>query len=229
MAKSKLIAVTVSSLLAALVIACVGVLWGSVETIQNREEAERLLEVTKGLRVGTAIKDEVGHITASFQNHRSDGTMNGAKAWTFRYDNYLMSRLHLAPYASMDALLVFKNGVLQKKSITVFVASGIAATVEERNAGFGFPAGDVSDLVPRHRTGITWNSATVVRSITISDNNFFEEAKRRNDWRISLSCLDRLGGCVDARSIISIPENEIVAHGDHLAVRGRGAGPYAGM
>jgi hypothetical protein len=229
MTKSKLIAVTVFSLLAAFVIVCVSVLWGSVETIRNRKEAERLLEVTKGLQVGAVIEDEVAHVTASFQNHRSDGTMNGATAWTFRYDNYLMSRLHLSPYASMDALLVFKNGVLQKKSITVFVASGIAAMIEERNAGFGFPAGDVSDLVPRHRTGITWNSATIVRSIAISDNNLLEEPKRRNDWRISLSCLDKLGGCVDARSIISIPENEAVTHGDHSSVQGRGAGTHAGM
>ena len=208
MAKGKWIAVTACSLLAALVLVGGGILFSRMETTQSRKEAERLLEALKGLQVGTTTDDDVARVTASFQNHRSDGTMNGDTAWTFRYDNYPMSRFHLAPYTSMDALVVFKNGVLQKKSVTVFVASGVAATVEERNSGFGFPAGDVSDLVPRHRTGIAWNSATAVRSINISDNSSLEEAKRQSDWRISLSCLDKLGGCVDARSIIPNPENE---------------------
>jgi hypothetical protein len=211
MTKGKWTVVATFSLSAAFVLVAGSVLFSLLEANQSRREAEHLLESFRRLQVGATSEDAVAQITDPFQKHRSDGTMNGAVAWTFRYDNYPMSRLHLAPYASMDATVVFKDGVLQKKSAMLFVASGISATVEERKAGFGFPAGDVSDEVPRHRTGITWNSATAIRSITISDNTSLEVEKREKDWHIDLRCLDKLRGCIDARSIIPYVENEAVS------------------
>ena len=199
------------SLLITIFLVAGSLLVGYAKAVESRRKAEKLFAEIKSLPVGTATQEVVAKATSPFQNHRSDGVMEGATAWTFRYDNYPMSLLHLAPYASMEAIVVLKDGILQKKSVIVFAGSGLAATIEERKAGFGYAPGDDSDQVPRHRTGVTWNSMTAIRTVTIADNNLLEWGKRQKDWQISLICLDKIGGCSDARSIV--PNVELEATG----------------
>ena len=202
--------IAASCLVGVCVVSTGGAIFSFVQATESRRGAEELLRSFGTLQVGITSVPAAAHVTAAFQEHRSDEIVNGNTEWTFAYDNYLMSQFRLSPYASMDAILVFRSGVLQKKAIHAFVASGIAASVEERMAGFGFPAGDVSDQGPRHRLRFTRNSDTAFRSIIISNNNLLDAKKRQEDWRIDLSYLNKLGGYTDARVIIRNIEAQIM-------------------
>ena len=168
----------------------------------DRRQAERLLVAFSEISVGSTDISSALRVTGSFQPHRSEGTVSGFAEWVFHYDNRILFKIGLAPYTSVEARLVFKDGVVQEKGVTVFVASGFAAQVTERKRGFGLPNGIATSEDRPHYVGFNRNSDTSFRHITVSDDDSYSEKERSVDWVINLDCLTRLGGCRDARSIL---------------------------
>jgi hypothetical protein len=114
--------------------------------------------------------------------------------------------MHIAPYPDTVVIvsLDFDRDVVEQKYASVFSSPGIYASISESKRGFGYLDGKVTCETPTHTAYPSWYSRTELDRIIIHDDDSYDRKEREKDWAISLSCMTRIGGCSDARSIMPL-------------------------
>lgn len=199
-ANSKKIALSVCSGGLILFVGALGI--GLIDAYLNQRNAERVLGAFKTIRVGSTDSAKALQIVGANPTHRYDGQESEFPEWVFHYDNGYLHKMRLSPYTSFDAILVFKDGIVQEKGVSVFVATGFAVTVDERKRGFRLPNGIATSEDLPHNVAQSRNSPPIVRTISVYDDDSYGEKGLDADWIVDLGCLTKLGGCKDARAIL---------------------------
>jgi hypothetical protein len=175
---------------------------GISDAYLNQKRAERVLMAFRTVRVGSTDRARALQIAGLSPTHRYEGKVYEFPEWVFHYDNGLLFRMHLSPYTSFDATLVFKDEVVQEKEVRVFIASGFAALVNERTRGFRLPNGITTSKDLPHNVVFSRNSLTNVRTLSVYDDDSYGEKELAIDWVVDLGCMSKLCGCKDAREIL---------------------------
>lgn len=171
----------------------------------TKRQAEGLLAAVQQIRVGVSDYKFVSQITAPYGSYRTNfsGEVSDPQI-QFMFVNWWLSRLKLAPYTDFIVTIVFKDDVVIAKSARVLLANtGGGASVMDMQRGLRFcPVSDEPKGSNHLVSGLAPNSPTSVWRISICDVDSYDDEGRRRDWGFDLSCLTRLGGCRDARTVL---------------------------
>ena len=179
--------------------------------------AEHLLAITGTINPGTTRQTEATSMFLPFQQIESvDNRQIGGRTLTrvsFHIDNEGTRAVTRTPYTTIDFSLTFEKGIVVEKTVRIYVSSGYAAAVLERKRGFGFQNGIVRATDRSRYVDHNWQSDTHMGRIDVTDDSSLALTKRKADWQVNVGCLSRLGGCTDARQLITLSREDLTDPG----------------
>jgi hypothetical protein len=184
--------------------ACMGVIvlvaYSTVRFEQNRAVnlIRTLSNVTPGktpqVNIQNALEGEP--FLTRISNACENSSLRGCDQ--FAFSNRLLAILHLAPAKWVWVTLDYRSGVVISKSVQF-------AEEPRRTAVTRQSLQDTEPSIGRDPPGRTVtvaiaNSQNAI--VKVYDDENVSTDQRQSDWQVDLSCLSRLGACIDPRVIL---------------------------
>jgi hypothetical protein len=184
-------------LVAALVYALLGIhAWSKAH--QARKDAEILLSEVRRLSPGespAAVAEAIVHRHKAFLMKNDPSGRENVQYFDFKYDNGLLSRLYLAPYATFGVRLQ----IVDRNFDVSFVGIASANFRHYYTADLSdFPRQALPGKPGYHLTNRdNWISIYLKPSAT--------QEQRKQAYSFNLKCLDKIGGCHDEKELLPGP------------------------
>jgi hypothetical protein len=176
-----------------------------------RLQATRFLTIIQQVEVGKTTEADFQKSTQAFSKYASQGESSfpyrGPKLPTtsFEFVTAIGDQwpVRVIPFTRAEFEVTFRNGIAVQK---------FGALLSTKCHAFGW----VTEVVPGIRrepysrpgevgrkVNGDWNTCGM-RSIWIQDDNTVSLDQRYKDWQFAMSCLTKLGGCMDATDLLPI-------------------------
>ncbi len=182
--------------------------------ISQVSEAGSLVDALRKVRVGSSTETQTVRLLAPFSRFSSEKTdKQGVREIAYTFYNTEIRRITKGvPYTHLQIVLLFQNGIVVRKSMNMAVANGYAASVQQdvwRGPGDDGIGNHDPDR-PDHLVQGNRNELGKYTLITVKDDSRLSPEQLSANWSINVSCLEKLGGCEDARQILPALGNDPV-------------------
>ena len=165
---------------------------------QERKDAEILLSEVRRLSPGespAAVAEAIVHRHKAFLMKNDPSGRENVQYFDFKYDNGLLSRLYLAPYATFGVRLQ----IVDRNFDVSFVGIASANFRHYYTADLSdFPRQALPGKPGYHLTNRdNWISIYLKPSAT--------QEQRKQAYSFNLNCLDKIGGCHDEKELLPGP------------------------
>jgi hypothetical protein len=184
---------------------------------QRASEAARLIAALREINIGSSTEAQAAVLISPFNRLASERRENekNVREVSYIFYNTEMERLRLAPYAHLQVILIFQNGVAASKSMSLFVENGYAALVQQDvwlESGDAGTVGNYDSERPDHVVLVYKNDEGRYARLVIRDDSRLPLEQLRADWDVNVRCLYKLGGCEDARQILPTLGNNPISN-----------------